>query len=90
MINSIKKTDPKIINADEGSVLHFMKNSDIEFKNFGEVYFSTVKKDCIKAWKLHKKMTLNLVVPVGRILFHFIDGRKYSEEVNKLHYICSS
>jgi len=90
MINSIQKTELKIINADEGSVLHFIKDSDIGFKNFGEVYFSTVKKDCIKAWKMHKEMTLNLVVPVGRVLFHFIDGRKDSEKFNKLHSIVLS
>tara|TARA_B100000242_G_C43031312_1_gene480494 strand:+ start:123 stop:563 length:441 start_codon:yes stop_codon:yes gene_type:complete len=90
MANPILKTDLKIINAEEGSVFHFIKNSDIGFKNFGEVYFSNVEKDCIKAWKMHKEMTLNLVVPVGRVLFHFIDGRKDSEECNKLHSVVLS
>ena len=32
-------------------------------------------------------MTLNLVVPVGRVLFHFIDGRTNSKDYNKLHSI---
>lgn len=90
MTHAILKTNLKIINAEEGSIFHFIKKSDNGFKNFGEVYFSTVKKDCIKAWKLHKKMTLNLVVPVGRVLFHFIDGRKDSEEFNRLHSIILS
>lgn len=90
MTNFIQKTNLKIINSEEGSVLHFIKNSDIGFKNFGEVYFSTVKKDCIKAWKMHKEMTLNLVVPVGRVLFHFIDGRKDSNDYKKLHSIVLS
>ncbi len=90
MANPILKTDLKIINAEEGSVFHFIKNTDVGFKNFGEVYFSNVEKDCIKAWKMHKEMTLNLVVPVGRVLFHFIDGRKDSEEFNKLHSVVLS
>ena len=90
MANPILKTDLEIINAEEGSVFHFIKNTDVGFKNFGEVYFSNVEKDCIKAWKMHKEMTLNLVVPVGRVLFHFIDGRKDSEEFNKLHSVVLS
>ena len=90
MSDSILKTNLKIITSQEGSVFHFIKNSDSGFKNFGEVYFSSVKKDKIKAWKLHKKMTLNLVVPVGRVLFHFIDGRVDSMDFNKLQTIVLS
>jgi dTDP-4-dehydrorhamnose 3,5-epimerase len=90
MITPITKTPLKIITCDEGSVFHFIKKNDSGFINFGEVYFSTVNKDCIKAWKLHKKMTLNLVVPLGRVLFHFIDGRKDSEHFNKLYSIVLS
>ena len=85
MADNITKTNLKIINANEGSVFHFIKKSDPGYKDFGEVYFSSVKKNSIKAWKLHKKMTLNLVVPVGSVLFHFIDGRDDSENFNKLH-----
>lgn len=90
MSDSILKTNLKVITSEEGSVFHFIKNSDSGFKNFGEVYFSSVKKDKIKAWKLHKKMTLNLVVPVGRVLFHFIDGRVDSMDFNKLQTIVLS
>ena len=90
MVAPIIKTNLKIISADEGSVLHFIKSSDRGFANFGEVYFSTVKKDCIKAWKLHTKMTLNLVVPVGKVLFNFIDAREDSDDFEKLHTIVLS
>jgi dTDP-4-dehydrorhamnose 3,5-epimerase len=84
MSNRILTTPLKIINSQEGSVLHFIKIDDNGFEKFGEVYFSTVNKNCLKAWKLHKKMTLNLVVPVGRVLFHFIDARPESKDFNNV------
>ena len=73
-----------MIKSDFGSVMHFIKQSDSGFVNFKEVYFSTVNKESIKAWKLHKRMTLNLVVPVGRVLFYFIDSRPKSVNYNKI------
>ena len=84
MIEGIIKSELKIIEADEGSVLHFIKSGDDGFKQFGEVYFSTVKENAIKAWKLHQRMTLNLVVPVGRVVFYFIDARKDSDSYNRI------
>ena len=65
------KTDLNIIEAESGTVLHALKKTDPEFKEFGEVYFSTVIKNAVKAWKLHQHMTLNLIVPVGSVLFCF-------------------
>ena len=83
MLFGMIKTDLKIIEAESGSVLHALKKTDPGFKNFGEVYFSTVVKDAVKAWKLHQRMTLNLVVPVGSVLFSFKDNRKKSCTYNK-------
>jgi dTDP-4-dehydrorhamnose 3,5-epimerase len=68
----IKKTDLKIILSEDGSVMHSLKSSEKDFKGFGESYFSTVNNGAIKAWKRHKKMTLNLTVPVGIVRFVFI------------------
>ena len=33
---------------------------------------SYILKDKIKAWKIHKKMILNLIVPFGSVRFNFI------------------
>ena len=41
---------------------------------FGEAYFSSVKQNMTKGWKLHKYMTLNLIVPYGEINFIVHDG----------------
>ena len=84
------KTDLNIIEDDAGSILHGIKKTDIGFKEFGEAYFSTVNKDSIKAWKLHKKMTLNLFVPVGSVLFYFVDYRNNSSTYNDYYKILLS
>ena len=87
MIDGITFTALDKIEADAGSVLHFIKNDDPGYIGFGEVYFSTVKKGAIKAWKMHKLMTLNLVVPVGEVLFVFVDQRKKSKTNGEIYKV---
>lgn len=62
-------TPLKIIDVEGGNVLHAIKKNDSGFKDFGEAYFSIVETGAIKAWKRHRRMTLNLVVPVGEVRF---------------------
>jgi dTDP-4-dehydrorhamnose 3,5-epimerase len=50
-----------------------MKQSDVGFAGFGEVYFSTIHQEDIKGWKKHTEMTLNLVVVSGEIEFVVYD-----------------
>ena len=59
----------KTIKLDDGDVLHASKKTDIGFEEFGEFYFSKIKYKKIKAWKMHTKITLNLVVPFGNVEF---------------------
>jgi dTDP-4-dehydrorhamnose 3,5-epimerase len=54
-----------------GDVLHGMKQSDAGYAGFGEAYFSWVSIDAVKAWKRHTQMTMNVVVPVGKVRFVF-------------------
>jgi len=84
MIDGIIKTPLKKINLDDGSVFHGMKKNDVGYVNFGEVYFSFIKIEAIKGWKLHQRITLNLIVPIGEIKFNFIDSRKNSKTYNIL------
>ena len=56
-----------------GNVIHILKASDPSFTHFGEVYGSFVDYKAVKAWKKHLRMTLNVVVPVGRVRFAFVD-----------------
>ena len=70
-LNDILVTPLKRIPTDGGDVMQVLKNSDNGFNCFGEVYFSWVEHGAIKAWKCHKHMTLNLVVPLGEVSFVF-------------------
>ena len=78
MIKDVVVTKLDIIETLGGDVMHAMKESSVGYAGFGEVYFSQVNKGAIKAWKRHKKMTLNLVVPVGEIRFVLFDDREGS------------
>ena len=59
----------------DGAVFHGMKASETSFTGFGEAYFSFVGYNVIKPWKRHKKMTLNLIVPIGKLRFVLCDDR---------------
>lgn len=54
-----------------GDVLHAMKCTDTGYAGFGEAYFSSVSMGAVKAWKLHTQMTMNIIVPVGKVRFAF-------------------
>lgn len=77
-INDIEINSLTRIDNVAGDVLHVLKCSDNGFKSFGESYFSWIHYNSIKAWKRHKRMTMNLVVPIGRVRFVF-----YSTKQNK-------
>ena len=65
--------DLKIIPTNGGDVMHALKVSEKSFKDFGELYFSCVMPKSIKAWKKHKHMTMNLIVPCGLVKFVLLD-----------------
>jgi len=61
-----------------GAVLRIMRRNDEFFRQFGEVYCSYVRPNCVKGWHLHKKMTLNYVVISGSIELVLFDARRQS------------
>ena len=71
MLNNIKITPLDRVEILGGDVLHAMKSSDFGYAGFGEAYFSCINYGSIKAWKRHRRMVMNLVVPVGRVKFVF-------------------
>lgn len=72
MIKGVKINPQKIIDLEGGDVMHGLKSSDQTFKGFGEAYFSLIEPNTIKAWKMHTTMTLNLLVPIGKVRFVLI------------------
>ena len=72
LLNKIKITPLKIFNLSDGNVMHGLKKKESKKTwSFGEAYFSKIKYKKIKAWKYHKKMTLNFIVPYGKVKFIF-------------------
>tara|TARA_B110000483_G_C17957220_1_gene450595 strand:+ start:301 stop:720 length:420 start_codon:yes stop_codon:yes gene_type:complete len=66
------KTKLKIISTEGGNVLHGYLKSNPDKIDIQEVYFSTIKMNQIRGWKMHKTMTVNLVVPMGKVKVHLI------------------
>ena len=74
-MDGVTLTPLKIITHPKGDVFHAMKASDNGFCGFGEAYFSFVDSGIVKGWKRHRKMILNLVVPIGAVRFVIYDDR---------------
>jgi len=63
----------------KGDVAHAMKKSDPGFAGFGEAYFTTILPGQTKGWHKHRRMIMNLVVPVGAARFVIVDDRPESD-----------
>jgi len=81
MIKDVVLTSLDVIDLVGGNVFHIMKKSSPGYQSFGEAYFSQINQGVIKAWKRHKIMTLNIVVPVGSIKFVLFDDRDESNAI---------
>tara|TARA_B110000008_G_scaffold235829_1_gene240847 strand:+ start:167 stop:598 length:432 start_codon:yes stop_codon:yes gene_type:complete len=75
MIDDVLITPLNIIKITGGNVMHALKKIDDGFAGFGEAYFSEIGFNSVKAWKRHREMTLNLIVPMGEIRFVLFDDR---------------
>jgi dTDP-4-dehydrorhamnose 3,5-epimerase len=89
LIDDVTLTPLNVIPTPGGDVLHALKNNDVGFINFGEAYFSEIEYNKIKAWKRHTKMTMNLVVPIGKINVVLCDDRLDQNEI-KFHEVVMS
>tara|TARA_X000001036_G_C20635310_1_gene788834 strand:+ start:1123 stop:1560 length:438 start_codon:yes stop_codon:yes gene_type:complete len=90
MIDGVVITKRKIIRDDRGQVMHMLRNDDKVFKSFGEIYFSTINYNKIKAWHLHKEATLNYVCIKGKVKLVLYDDRSDSSSKGKLEEIILS
>ena len=79
MKDIITVKDLKVIPVEGGDVKHFLRSDEKSFNGFCEAYFSFIEKGKIKGWKLHSKMTMNLVVPIGEVGFVSFSFEKSAE-----------
>ena len=87
MIQGLKIIKKKVISDDRGKILHMIRNDDPNYSKFGEIYFSYVYPKIIKAWHIHKKMTLNYVAAFGKIKLVLYDDRKKSDTYGEVQEI---
>lgn len=83
-INKIKFYKKKIIKHSKGNIMHYINKNNKNFIKFGEVYFSWIKKNSSKGWKFHKKMHMNLIVPLGDVQFIFFDSEFKKKRIIRL------
>lgn len=83
-IEGVVVTPMNRIPDERGAIYHMMRNDDPHFKKFGETYGSWVHPGAIKAWHVHKEMTLNYVVPIGKIKLVVCDLRENSSTKGKI------
>jgi dTDP-4-dehydrorhamnose 3,5-epimerase len=84
VIEGVRITPLRQILDERGTVMHMLREDAPHFERFGEIYFSWVYPGAIKAWHLHREMTLNYSVPVGRIKLVLYDDRENSSTRGEL------
>lgn len=75
MIDGVIITPLRQFFDERGKVMHMLREDSEVFLRFGEIYFSSTHPGAIKAWHLHKRMTLNYAVIFGEIKFVLYDDR---------------
>jgi dTDP-4-dehydrorhamnose 3,5-epimerase len=84
MIDGVKVKPLRRIPDERGFILHMLRADDPDFEKFGEIYFTTAYPGVIKAWHLHKEMSLNYSVIQGMIKLVLYDDREGSPTKGEL------
>lgn len=84
MIDGVVLTPLHQIFDERGKVMHMLRKDSPIFSKFGEIYFSCTHPGAVKAWHLHKEMTLNYAVIYGEIKFVLFDDRMDSPTRGKI------
>jgi dTDP-4-dehydrorhamnose 3,5-epimerase len=74
-IDGVKVIRQRKICDERGQIWHMLKSTDEHFIKFGEIYFSCAYPGVVKAWHIHKEMTLNNCCIVGMIKLVLYDDR---------------
>jgi dTDP-4-dehydrorhamnose 3,5-epimerase len=80
----------KHIQNPKGDLFHALRSFDEGYVGFGEAYFTQVHHGVAKGWKRHNRMTLNLVVVVGKVKFVIYDDRENSQTFGKFEEVILS
>tara|TARA_B100001989_G_C24336245_1_gene362637 strand:- start:111 stop:581 length:471 start_codon:yes stop_codon:yes gene_type:complete len=86
-IDGVKITPLNQIIDERGKVMHMLREDSNVFKRFGEIYFSCTYPGAVKAWHMHKKMTLNYAVISGVLKVVLFDNRSKSPTFGRIQEI---
>jgi dTDP-4-dehydrorhamnose 3,5-epimerase len=87
MIDGVKVVALRQIVDERGKIMHMLKSTDDHFIAFGEIYFSCAWPGTIKAWHVHRSMTINNAVVSGRAKLVLYDLRESSPTKGELQEI---
>ena len=87
MIHGVKIIPLRQIVDERGKIMHMMKATDPHFIKFGEIYFSCAWPGTVKAWHIHKRMTINNAVMSGRAKLVMYDLRDDSPTKGELQEV---
>lgn len=87
MISGVRIIPLQQIVDERGKIMHMLKATDPHFIRFGEIYFSTAWPGTIKGWHVHKTMTVNNAVIVGRAKLVMYDLRPESPTHGELQEV---
>ena len=79
MIEGVVISPLKQMFDERGKVMHMLRSDSPLYDSFGEIYFSCTYPGAIKAWHLHKQMTLNYAAIYGEIKCVLFDDRPGSK-----------
>src|ERR687892_602209 len=89
MIEGVRIIPLRQIVDERGKIMHMLKATDEHFIAFGEIYFSCAWPGTIKAWHVHKSMTINNAVIAGRaklVLYDLRDGSRTKGELQEVYF----
>ena len=87
MIDGVKVVQLRQIVDERGKIMHMLKRTDPHFTQFGEIYFSCAWPGTVKAWHIHRTMTLNNAVLSGHAKLVLYDRRPASPTNGQLQEI---
>ena len=84
IVKSIKIQKNKIIFNKKGNIIKFLNKNSKQYKSFGEIYFSEIKKNVTKGWNIHYKFYSVVTVPYGKVEFNFFNPKKKKKVFKKV------
>jgi dTDP-4-dehydrorhamnose 3,5-epimerase len=78
LIEGLQIVPLRRIPDERGTVFHMLRRTDPHFREFGEIYFSSIYRGAVKGWHRHADMTLNYACIWGRVKLVILDDREGS------------